>query len=88
MIGGLLGNLVVLVPMVLELARQTGIDPRGMALLVGICAQNSFILPTHQVNALLMAPGSYRVSDYLKVGGIMTSIFLPIAVLGVYLIWI
>ncbi len=44
------------------------VDTLGMALLVGVYAQNSFILPTHQVNALLMGPGGYTTEDYLKTG--------------------
>lgn len=79
---------VVLVPLAMDLGRMTGLDPRGLALLVGICAQNSFLLPTHQVNALLMAPGGYRNADYLKAGGAMTLLFLPIAVTGVWLLWL
>ncbi|MFO7699532.1 MAG: hypothetical protein R6W79_02865, partial [Acidimicrobiia bacterium] len=39
-----------------------------LALLVAVCASNSFLLPTHQVNALLMGPGGYRNSDYLRGG--------------------
>ena len=77
---------LVLVPLVMDLGRLSGLDPRAMALLVGVCAQNSFLLPTHQVNALLMAPGGYRNGDYLKAGGAMTLLFLPIAVLGIYLV--
>ncbi|MCP3916296.1 MAG: SLC13 family permease [bacterium] len=79
---------VVLVPLVMDLGRLTGIDPRALALLVGICAQNSFLLPTHQVNALLMVPGGYKNADYLKAGGIMTLLFLPIATFGVWLLWL
>jgi|GEM_PF-6246247 len=45
-----------------------GVDPLGMALLVLVCAQNSLILPTHQVNALLMGSGGYTTEDYLKTG--------------------
>jgi di/tricarboxylate transporter len=51
-----------------------------LALLVAVCASNSFVLPTHQVNALLMSPGGYRNRDYIKAGGIMTLIFLIVAV--------
>jgi len=63
---------------------STGVDPRALALLVAICTQNSFILPTHQVNVLLMEPGGYRTSDYLKAGGVMTVVFIAIAVTLIY----
>ncbi|HPJ30130.1 MAG TPA: SLC13 family permease [Methanothrix sp.] len=70
---------VLLVPLVMFLAKDLAIDPRALALLVGISASNSFILPTHQVNALLMAPGGYTNADYMRVGGVMTLIFIFIA---------
>jgi di/tricarboxylate transporter len=77
---------VLLVPLVLLLGTGTGTDPRALALLVAVCASNSFILPTHQVNALLMGPGGYTPKDYLKAGSIMTIIFIGIAVILIYLL--
>jgi di/tricarboxylate transporter len=79
---------VLLVPLVMRMADQSGADPRGMALLVAVCASNSFLLPTHQVNALLMSPGGYRTRDYLKAGAPMTVIFMVIAVAGIYWIYL
>lgn len=75
---------VLLVPLVMLTGISTGVDPRALALLVAICTQNSFILPTHQVNVLLMEPGGYRTSDYLKAGGVMTVVFIAIAVTLIY----
>ncbi len=79
---------VVLVPLVMILGREAGISPRALALLVAVAASNSFILPTHQVNALLMAPGGYRNADYLRAGGVMTLVFLVVATSLVMLIFI
>jgi di/tricarboxylate transporter len=75
---------VVLVPLVIGMAEPLGLDPRTLALLVGICASNSFLLPTHQVNALLMGPGGYRNKDYLRAGGSMTVLFAVGLVLALY----
>ena len=52
----------------------------------GRWGQNPLILPTHQVNALLMDPGGYTTRDYLKTGGVMTIVFIAIAVTLMYLI--
>ncbi len=71
---------VLLVPLVLVMAGSFGLDPRGLALLVGICTSNSFLLPTHPVNALLMGPGNYRTRDYLVAGGALTVVFILVAV--------
>ncbi|SHI57774.1 TrkA-C domain-containing protein [Dethiosulfatibacter aminovorans DSM 17477] len=79
---------VLLVPLVMIMGEQFGINPRALAILVAICTSNSFVLPTHQVNAFLMTPGGYNNSDYIKAGGIMTAIFLVVAVLLVYILFI
>jgi len=79
---------VLLVPLVLIIGTSTGINARALALLVAVCASNSFLLPTHQVNAFLMSPGGYRNADYLKAGIPLTFIFMVIAVVLIYLIYI
>ena len=75
---------VLLAPLAMLMAPDWGVDPRALAILVAVCASNSFVLPTHQVNALLMAPGGYSNSDYLKAGGGMTLLFIALAVPLVY----
>lgn len=82
------GAIVVLAPLVIGIAEISGIDPRPLALMATICVANSFILPTHQVNAFLMSAGGYRNRDYLKAGGGMTLIFLLIVVFYFYLFMI
>ena len=77
---------VLLVPPVMLLGAGTGTDPRALALLVAVCAMNSFLLPTHQVNALLMGPGGYTPKDYVKAGGVVSVIFIVIAVTLIYLL--
>lgn len=79
---------VLLVPLAVLMAQRFDMDPRGLALLVAVCASNSFILPTHQVNAFLMTPGGYKNKDYLKAGGGMTLLFLVVAVLFTYWFYI
>jgi di/tricarboxylate transporter len=79
---------VLLVPLVINIARTAGMDPAAMALLVAVCTSNSFILPTHQVNAFLMAPGGYHTRDYIKTGGMMTAIFLFVCVGLMYVLHI
>ncbi len=71
------GAIVVLTPLVIGMA---GIDPRPLVLMAAVCAANSFILPTHQVNAFLMSSGGYRNADYLKAGSGMTILFLAVTV--------
>lgn len=78
---------VLLVPLVINIANSAGIPAAPMALLVAISTSNSFILPTHQVNAFLMSPGGYNTRDYIKTGGIMTVIFILVCTGTMYLLF-
>lgn len=82
------GAIVVLAPLVMSMAQIGGLDPRPLALMAAVCAANSFILPTHQVNALLMSSGGYRNADYFKAGGGMTLIFLLVVVMVFYFFYL
>lgn len=72
------GTTVLLVPLAMSMAAQIGADPKIAGLVVAIASINTFILPTHQVNALLMQPGGYRTTDYMRVGSGLMVLFLVI----------
>jgi di/tricarboxylate transporter len=72
------GATVLLVPLSMNMAVIAGVDPRMAAMVVALSASNTFVLPTHQVNALVMRPGGYRTMDYAKAGAIMTALFLTV----------
>ena len=78
------GACTLLIPLGISIANQIGIDPRVAAVVVGLGVSNSFILPTHQVNALYMGPGEYRTRDYIKIGGGLTVIYIAILVAMTY----
>jgi len=78
------GATVLLVPLCMNMAVMAGGDPRMAALVVGLSASNTFVLPTHQVNALVMRPGGYRTVDYAKAGMVMTLIFLTVELTVLY----
>ena len=65
-----------MIPLAMNMAAQSQADPRMAALLVAVAASNTFLLPTHQVNALIMRPGGYKVKDYVKAGVGMTLLFI------------
>lgn len=73
------GATVLLVPLAVNIAIGADADPAVFALTVAIATSNSFLIPTHQVNALIMGPGGYRVPDFMKAGGIMTILFLIVS---------
>ena len=73
------GATVLLVPLAVNIAIGAGADPALFALTVAISTNNSFLIPTHQVNALLMGPGGYNVHDFIRAGGIMTVLYLLVS---------
>ncbi len=73
------GATVLLVPLAVSIAVAAGGDPAIFALTVAISTSNSFLIPTHQVNALIMGPAGYKVTDFMKSGGIMTLLFLVVS---------
>ena len=78
------GATVLLIPLAMDMALQTGADPRMAALLVAVAASNTFILPTHQVNALIMRPGGYKVIDYIRAGTGMTFLYIGVVMTIMY----
>ena len=81
-----IGATVLLVPLAVNIAVAVDADPAVFALTVAISTSNSFLIPTHQVNALLMGPGGYQVADFMRAGGIMTILFLVVSLLMLNLV--
>lgn len=81
------GATVLLVPLAVNIAVAGGGDPAIFAVTVALATSNSFLIPTHQVNALIMGPGGYRVADYMRAGGAMTLIFLAVMLVMVNLVF-
>jgi len=81
------GATVLLVPLAVNIAIGAGANPAVFALTVAIATSNSFLIPTHQVNALIMGPAGYRVPDFMKAGGIMTILFLVVMILMMNLVF-
>ncbi|KIC46400.1 potassium transporter TrkA [Ruegeria sp. ANG-S4] len=79
------GATVLLVPLAVSIAISAGGNPAVFALTVAISTSNSFLIPTHQVNALIMGPAGYRVADFVRSGGIMTLLFLVVSMTGLAL---
>jgi len=74
------GATVLLVPLCMSMAVKAGADPRITAMVVALAASNTFVLPTHQVNALIMRPGGYKTMDYARAGAGMTVLFLIVLI--------
>ncbi|MCU7877448.1 MAG: SLC13 family permease [Candidatus Thiodiazotropha sp. (ex Lucinoma borealis)] len=81
------GATVLLVPLAVNIAIGAEANPAIFALTVAIATSNSFLIPTHQVNALIMGPAGYRVMDFMRAGGIMTVLFLAVMMVVINLVF-
>ncbi len=81
------GATVLLVPLAVNIAVGIGANPAVFALTVALATSNSFLIPTHQVNALIMGPAGYKVPDFMKAGGVMTVLFIIVLIVMMNLIF-
>ncbi len=81
------GATVLMVPLAMNMAGAAGADPRIAALVVAVACSNTFILPTHQVNALIMRPGGYKTKDYFRAGAGMTILYLVVMMAAISLFY-
>ncbi|MCP4472716.1 MAG: SLC13 family permease [Gammaproteobacteria bacterium] len=72
------GATVLLVPLAVNIAIGAGASPALFALTVALATSNSFLIPTHQVNALIKGPGGYKVPDFMRAGGFMSILFIVV----------
>jgi di/tricarboxylate transporter len=60
---------VVIFPIAIAVAGETGLDPRAMAIAIAVTASSSFLTPLgYQTNTMVYGPGGYRFADYLRAG--------------------
>ncbi len=60
---------VIMSPIALQAAETYHISPHSLMMAIAMAAAASFLSPvSHPANLLVMGPGGYRFSDYLKMG--------------------
>ena len=73
---------VIMAPIALNAAFELGISPYAFLLSVAYALASSFISPlAHPVNTMVMTPGSYRFSDFVKNGLPISIIVIIVSVL-------
>jgi di/tricarboxylate transporter len=73
---------VVFTPIAIAAARELDVSPLPFVVAVMIAASNSYMTPVgYQTNTFIYAPGGYRFSDFLHVGGPLNLIMLVAAAL-------
>jgi di/tricarboxylate transporter len=81
------GATVLLVPLAVNIAIGADANPAVFALTVALATSNSFLIPTHQVNALIKGPGGYRVPDFMRAGTIMSILFIVVMMVVMTLVF-
>jgi len=82
------GAALLMLPIGLETAAQTGMDPTPFVLAVMFAASIDFSTPIgYQVNTIVYGPGGYRFSDYVKIGVPLNAIWWVLATLLIPVFW-
>ena len=75
-------NAVVMAPIAIATAAGLGLSPYPFVMAIAYAVAASFMTPvSHPVNIMIMSPGGYRFSDYLKNGLPLSLIVLVVSVL-------
>jgi di/tricarboxylate transporter len=75
-------------PLIVRLAETAQVSPRPFVMAITLAASLSFMTPLgYQTNLMVMGPGGYRPSDYLKVGAPLTLVVTVVALLLIPLVW-
>ena len=79
---------VLLAPIALNTASDLGMSPYALMMTVAVSASAAFLSPVgHAANVLVMGPGGYRFSDYIKVGLPLTIVTMTVVLLVMPLFW-
>jgi di/tricarboxylate transporter len=79
---------VLLAPVALSTAGELGISPYALMMTVAISSSASFLSPVaHPANLLVLGPGGYRFTDYIKVGLPLTLLVLITVLLVLPIFW-
>lgn len=73
---------VLMAPIAIAAARHMDVSPLPFAMIVGIAASAAFMTPVSSpVNTLVLGPGGYKFSDFIKIGVPFTVIVMIISIL-------
>lgn len=79
---------LVLAPLALAAAQQSGADPRALCMAVALGCSLAFPTPYgHPVNIMVMNPGGYNFRDFLRVGLPLTVLIFAGIIAGLHFFW-
>jgi len=75
-------------PIAISAAISMGTDPQAVAVAAALGCSATFLTPMgHPVNLLVMAPGNYTFSDFLRIGWRIFLVSFVMLMLGMLLFW-
>ena len=79
---------ILMAPIAFNTAGDLGLSPQALLMTVALSASASFMSPVaHPANVLIMGPGGYRFSDYIKVGLPLTLVCLAVVLVVLPFVW-
>ena len=91
LLSGVINNaatVVLMAPIAVHIASGLGISPDASFMIIAVGASCAFLTPIgHQSNTLVMGPGGYRFSDYLRLGIPMTAMVMVLGVILIQVFW-
>ena len=83
-----LGSVVLMFPVAIDVAVQTGADPFSFVLLVIFSASDSLMTPVgYQTNLMVFNQGGYRFTDFLRVGIPLQLLLAGVTAVGIAVRW-
>jgi di/tricarboxylate transporter len=79
---------VLMAPVAIGAAAELGISPQLLMMTVAMAASSSFASPlSHPAHLLVMGPGGYTFTDYMKVGVPLTIVVMAVSVWLLPILW-
>lgn len=79
---------VIMFNIAIAMSCQMDVDPRPLIIAVTMAASLSFVSPIgYQTNLMVMGPGGYRPTDYIRAGLPLSIVVSAIAISAIYFQW-
>ena len=79
---------VLVAPIVIQAAVELGVSPHPLLMIVAVAASTAFLTPIGTTtNIMVLSPGNYRFTDYVKVGLPLMLLFLAVSLVLVPVFW-
>jgi di/tricarboxylate transporter len=79
---------ILVAPIAINAAAEMDMSPHALLMIVAVGASAAFLTPiASPVNTLILTPGGYKFSDFMKIGLPLLILFLVVSLIFVPLIW-